>query len=90
MTKTSQILNYLTLNKNRFRQEYHIVRIGVIGSFARFNHRPFMPDIDWSRIKAFRNILAHNYFGIDADEVWQIIHQHLPDLEIKLKTLSQH
>lgn len=47
-------------------------------------------DIDWFRIKAFRNIFAHNYFGIDAEEVWQIIHQHLPDLEIKLKTLSQH
>jgi uncharacterized protein with HEPN domain len=46
-------------------------------------------DIDWSRIKAFRNILAHNYFGIDADEVWQIIHHHLPDLEAKLKGLTE-
>jgi uncharacterized protein with HEPN domain len=27
-------------------------------------------NIDWYRIKGFRNIIAHNYFGIDAEEVW--------------------
>lgn len=46
-------------------------------------------DIDWFQIKAFRNILAHNYFGIDADEVWQIIHHNLPDLQTKLKELTE-
>ena len=44
-------------------------------------------EIDWHRIKNFRNILAHNYFGIDAEEVWQIIHHSLPKLEIQLKKL---
>ena len=29
--------------------------------------------IDWKRIKDFRNFVAHDYFGIDAEEVWQII-----------------
>ncbi len=32
--------------------------------------------IDWHRIKGFRNILAHDYFGIDAEEVWDIIKKH--------------
>ncbi len=27
-------------------------------------------DIDWYKIRGFRNIIAHNYFGIDAEEVW--------------------
>lgn len=27
--------------------------------------------INWLKIKEFRNIIAHNYFGIDAAEVWQ-------------------
>jgi hypothetical protein len=35
MTDTSQILNYLTTNKERFQKEYHLKRIGVFGSFAR-------------------------------------------------------
>jgi uncharacterized protein with HEPN domain len=46
-------------------------------------------EIDWFRIKGFRNILAHNYFGIDAEEVWQIIHDSLPKLEIQLKKIIE-
>ena len=26
-------------------------------------------DIPWQKIKDFRNIIAHDYFGIDADEI---------------------
>ncbi len=37
--------------------------------------------IPWVRIKGFRNIAAHEYFGVDAEEVWQIIKNHLPQLE---------
>jgi uncharacterized protein with HEPN domain len=33
------------------------------------------------------NIMAHNYFGVDAEEVWQIIHNNLPKLEIQLQKL---
>ncbi len=36
--------------------------------------------IPWSKIKGFRNIVAHNYFGVDAEEVWQIIHNNIPTL----------
>lgn len=43
--------------------------------------------IDWLKVKAFRNIIAHNYFGIDAEEVWQIILSSLPILKRELETL---
>ncbi|MBU1169564.1 MAG: DUF86 domain-containing protein [Proteobacteria bacterium] len=44
-------------------------------------------NIDWFKIKGFRNIIAHNYFGIDAEEVWQIIKNNLPALKIELMKL---
>ena len=45
--------------------------------------------IDWFKIRGFRNIVAHDYFGIDAEEVWQIIRNHLPKLQNDLqKTLK--
>jgi len=37
--------------------------------------------IPWNRIKAFRNLVAHNYFGINPNEVWQIIYTSLPELK---------
>ena len=36
--------------------------------------------IDWRKIYAFRNIIAHDYFGTDVEEVWQIIQKHIPKL----------
>ena len=47
-------------------------------------------EIDWLKVKGFRNILAHNYFGVDAEEVWQIIHNSLPKLETQIKKLLNY
>ncbi len=41
--------------------------------------------IDWYKIRGLRNIIAHNYFGIDAEEVWQIINNDLLNLESEIK-----
>ena len=38
-------------------------------------------ELPWSEIKGFRNIVAHNYFGVDAEEVWQIIQNDLPSFQ---------
>jgi uncharacterized protein with HEPN domain len=39
------------------------------------------PAIEWQKIKGFRNIVAHDYFGIDAEEIWQIIKNKIPNLK---------
>jgi uncharacterized protein with HEPN domain len=36
--------------------------------------------IDWKNIKGLRNIIAHDYFGVDAEEIWGIIQLHIPVL----------
>ncbi len=43
--------------------------------------------INWSKVKGFRNIIAHNYFGIDAEEVWQIIQTSLQNLRSNLEEI---
>jgi uncharacterized protein with HEPN domain len=43
--------------------------------------------IEWIKIKGFRNIVAHDYFGIDAEEVWQIIKNKIPDLKKDIQKL---
>lgn len=44
-------------------------------------------DVPWQKIKGFRNIAAHEYFGIDAEEVWQIIKNHIPTLESNIELI---
>jgi uncharacterized protein with HEPN domain len=31
-----------------------------------------------------RNIVAHNYFGVDPEEIWDIIQNHLSKLEMQI------
>jgi len=37
--------------------------------------------IPWQKIKDFRNIIAHDYFGIDPEEIWDIVNEKLLPLK---------
>lgn len=39
------------------------------------------PDIPWLSIKGIRNILAHDYFNIDAEEIYKICSSDLEPLK---------
>jgi uncharacterized protein with HEPN domain len=45
-------------------------------------------EIDWFRIRGFRNRIVHDYFGIDYSIVWQIKETYLPQLINILEQLS--
>ena len=36
------------------------------------------PLVEWRELSDFRNKLIHDYFGIDYEKVWDIIHNELP------------
>jgi len=47
------------------------------------------PEIEWARITAFRNVLVHNYPGIDIDRVWEITQRDVPELKRAILTMLQ-
>lgn len=45
------------------------------------------PHIEWKKMAATRDVMIHDYFGIDYDVVWSIITDKLPDLEHYLQEI---
>lgn len=45
------------------------------------------PDIPWARIIGLRNLVIHEYFGVDDLTIWNVIKINLPDLKEKVTLL---
>lgn len=46
-------------------------------------------DVEWQDIKDFRNLLTHEYFGVDLEIIWQVIQDDLPLLLDAAAELSE-
>ncbi len=58
-------------------------RFTVIGEAA--NHVPGEictrhPEIPWADMRAMRNFVVHEYFGVDEQTLWDTIHEDLPGI----------
>jgi uncharacterized protein with HEPN domain len=65
----------------------NFIAIGELVNKLSPEFRMTHEQIDWRKISAFRNIIAHDYFGTDEEEVWQIIRKHIPKLKEDLMGL---
>ena len=39
------------------------------------------PNIDWNGLSGFRNVLVHDYLGVDLERVWILVEKRLPELK---------
>ena len=62
--------------ENRLVFDATLMNFVVLGEMAARMSETFRtgtPHIHWMDIRGFRNLIAHEYLGIDAEEVWQIV-----------------
>ncbi|MFT6828913.1 MAG: hypothetical protein ACI9Z3_001182 [Roseivirga sp.] len=45
--------------------------------------------IEWAKMRGFRNRIVHDYFGIDLEIVWSIIQDDIEELIYQLKELHK-
>ena len=47
------------------------------------------PEMDWQGIADFRNVLAHQYLGLELDAIWDIVENYLPELSQCIENMAQ-
>lgn len=61
--------------------------IGEAANYVSEETRIHHPEVEWSLLNRVRNLLIHEYFGIDYDIVWDSIQQDIPPLKLKLEAI---
>ena len=60
--------------------------IGEASSHIPDSIQSAFPTVPWRLMKDMRNVLSHEYFGIDVDIVWKTATESLPQLVEPIKT----
>ena len=72
-------------------QDSVVRRIEIIGEAVKNIPAEFKnshKDIPWKEITGMRDILIHQYFGIDLDLTWEVIKVDLPNLKKSILSLT--
>jgi uncharacterized protein with HEPN domain len=69
---------------------FNLITIGEIATRVVSEHAEFAskhPSVPWREMRGMRNRMAHGYFDINLDIVWDTVQKSLPDLECELAVI---
>ena len=75
-------LTYQVFAQNEMIVDAVIRNLEIIGEASRNipeDVKGRHPHIPWRRMIGLRNLIIHQYFGVDLDIIWEIISKNLPE-----------
>ena len=76
----------------KMRQDAIERKFEIIGEAVKNLSQGFLekyPNVDWSYMAKFRDLLSHHYFGIDLDVVWSIAQEDVPQALRQIKEIPE-
>ena len=64
-----------------------LFQFSVIGEAVVHIESSLLEKYPWYRVRAFRNLISHEYFNIKLEAVWDIVVNDLPELKEILDTI---
>ena len=66
---------------------YKLLIIGEAAHHVRRSTQRRYPDVGWTRVIGMRNFLAHVYFGVDWELIWNTAQRRVPALRAQLQQI---
>jgi len=88
----TKVLTEEEFSKNCQVQDAVVRRLEVIGEAAKNvseETRKKYSDIPWRKITGMRDILTHEYFGVNLKRVWEVVKRDLPRVKQNLSTIMR-
>ena len=86
----TQTLSFEQFDENEMITDAVIRNFEIIGEAANKLPDEFKdahPEINWHRIRGFRNRIVHDYFGVDLAILWKIKTDNIPILITQIQTI---